>query len=371
MSRRSSPRRLAVVACLVAVPIALAGCGGSSQEDAAATTTPTGQEAGDSSLADVVVSGAVGKAPTVQVQEPFSVTAFVRKEVVQGTGAKVARGQQVSIEYLGINGTDGRVFDSSYVRSKTSTFVLDEGSVSLPGIVKAVDGANVGSRIVVAVPPKDGYGKEGMAALGIGPDDTLIFVVDVLSTKALLTRAEGAPQPAVPGLPVVALDDDGEPTITVPSSAPPAALVVDQRIIGTGPAVGRGQKVTLHYTGVIWQGGRVFDSTWDREEPITQPVGIGKMIPGLDAALLGKNVGSQVLVVVPPSAGYGKDGNASADIKGTDTLVYVVDILDATGKVLPEPTPTPTASPSPSASRSGSATATPSRRSSPSPSPTR
>ena len=53
------------------------------------------------------------------------------------------------------------------------------------------------------------------------------------------------------------------------------------------------------------------------------------MIPGWDEALVGQTVGSQVLVIVPPNKGYGANGNPSGGIKGTDTLVFVVDILDA------------------------------------------
>ena len=53
------------------------------------------------------------------------------------------------------------------------------------------------------------------------------------------------------------------------------------------------------------------------------------MIAGWDEGLVGKTVGSQVLLVVPPDKGYGTSGNESAGITGTDTLVFVVDILDA------------------------------------------
>ena len=57
-------------------------------------------------------------------------------------------------------------------------------------------------------------------------------------------------------------------------------------------------------------------------------IGKGQVIPGWDEGLVGQTVGSQVLLVVPPDKGYGA-GSASAGIKGTDTLVFVVDILDA------------------------------------------
>jgi peptidylprolyl isomerase len=90
-----------------------------------------------------------------------------------------------------------------------------------------------------------------------------------------------------------------------------------------------GQTVTVQYTGVIWPGGKVFDSSWVRGTPAQFPIGVGKVISGWDEALVGKTVGSEILIVVPPDKGYGAAGNAQAGIKGTDTLVFVVDILDA------------------------------------------
>ena len=54
------------------------------------------------------------------------------------------------------------------------------------------------------------------------------------------------------------------------------------------------------------------------------------MIPAWDEGLVGQTVGSQVLLVVPPDKGYGADGNPDIGVKGTDTMVFVVDILDAT-----------------------------------------
>ena len=62
---------------------------------------------------------------------------------------------------------------------------------------------------------------------------------------------------------------------------------------------------------------------------LERPIGVGQLVPGFDKALVGQPVGSRVLMVLPPSEGYGKQGNSAAGIKGTDTLVFVVDLLDA------------------------------------------
>ena len=101
-------------------------------------------------------------------------------------------------------------------------------------------------------------------------------------------------------------------------------------IEGTGPVVKAGQTVTVHYKGAIWRDGSVFDASWKRKQTAQFSIGTGQVIAGWDTGIVGQRVGSQVLLVIPPDQGYGSTGQASAGIKGTDTLVFVVDILAAT-----------------------------------------
>ena len=150
------------------------------------------------------------------------------------------------------------------------------------------------------------------------------------SVRTPLARATGDAVAPVDGQPTVTLAADGKPTITIPSGvAAPTSLVVQPLIKGTGPVVTAGQTISVHYTGVIYDGGKQFDSSWDRGQPADFVIGKGQVIPGWDEGLVGQTVGSQVLLVVPPDKGYGAQGQSSAGIKGTDTLVFVVDILDA------------------------------------------
>ena len=60
---------------------------------------------------------------------------------------------------------------------------------------------------------------------------------------------------------------------------------------------------------------------------MTFPLGVGGLIPAWDEGLVGVEKGSRVLILAPPADGYGSAGNQAAGIKGTDTLVFVVDIL--------------------------------------------
>jgi peptidylprolyl isomerase len=302
----------------MALLVSLAGCGGSDSGAGAAPVT---------SLDAVTVNGAKGAKPTVKFAHPFSVSQTDRRVLIAGSGSTVVRGQRVSIDYVGINGTDGREFDSSYGKQPTS-FMIDSTQV-IKGFASGLAGVKVGSRVLLAIPPKDAYGVRGVPAVGIGPTDTLIFVIDVRAANKVLSKAEGTAVTPRSGLPVVKRDARGKPTITLPRTRPPTSLVVQPLITGKGPKVRTAQTITVQYTGVIWPGGRVFDSSWARGTPAQFPIGVGKVISGWDEALVGKTVGSEVLIVVPPDKGYGAAGNAQAGIKGTDTLVFVVDILDA------------------------------------------
>jgi peptidylprolyl isomerase len=290
-----------------------------------APTAPTRRTVND--LARVEVTGRFGREPTVKVPTPFAVGKTVRTVLTKGAGPRVTKGQRVTVDYLGVNGADGREFNSSF-GATPSTFILDPGQY-LPGLVTAVTGTTVGSRVLVAIPPADAYGVNGQPSAGIGPTDTIVVVVDVRSAGDVLTRAEGTPVAPRPGLPTVTSEGAGEPKIELPRGAAPTTLVVQPLIAGKGARVRKGQQITVQYTGVIWPGGRQFDSSWDRDTPAVFPIGLGQVVAGWDEGLVGQRVGSRVLLVLPPDKGYGAAGRPSSRIKGTDTLVFVVDVLGA------------------------------------------
>jgi FKBP-type peptidyl-prolyl cis-trans isomerase len=79
----------------------------------------------------------------------------------------------------------------------------------------------------------------------------------------------------------------------------------------------------------VYGTGKVFDSSYASGNLLSLPVGVGQLVPGFDKGIVGQTVGSRVLLVLPPADGYGKAGNPQAGIKGTDTIVFVVDILAA------------------------------------------
>jgi peptidylprolyl isomerase len=78
----------------------------------------------------------------------------------------------------------------------------------------------------------------------------------------------------------------------------------------------------------VYEGDKPFDESYSTN-PASFAIGTGGVIKGWDQALVGKTVGSRVLIAIPPKLGYGEEGNKNAGIKGTDTLYFVVDILGA------------------------------------------
>jgi peptidylprolyl isomerase len=301
----------------------------------AATTAPAAPSAAatpsaavkSSNLSAIKVTGS-GK-PTLEIPTPFAVEKTSKRVLTAGTGKAVATGQRVTIDYVGVNGTDGKQFDTSFGKPDPVTFIVGDKNL-IKGMNDGLSGVSVGSRVLLAIPAVDGYGSNGAPDAGIGPTDTLLFVVDVKSATTPLDRATGTAVAPKAGQPTVALDSaSGKPTITVPKSAAPTSLVVQPLIKGEGATVAKGQNITVHYTGVIWASGKEFDSSWTNGAPASFAIGTGNVIPGWDKGLVGQKVGSQVLLVIPPADGYGATGAPQAGIGATDTLVFVVDILSA------------------------------------------
>jgi peptidylprolyl isomerase len=121
------------------------------------------------------------------------------------------------------------------------------------------------------------------------------------------------------------------PRLSIPAKPAPGKLTQQTLIKGTGATVAKGDTLIANYVGETWapKAGKpdVFDSSFKRGSPAAFVIGAGAVIAGWDKTLVGKHLGSQVLLTVPPSDGYGANGQPSAGITGTDTLVFVVDLV--------------------------------------------
>lgn len=118
-----------------------------------------------------------------------------------------------------------------------------------------------------------------------------------------------------------------KPSISIPQDLPPSSLVIDDEIVGIGDEATSGRNVSVHYVGVAWSTGKQFDASWDRNEPFDFRLGAGQVIAGWDQGVAGMKVGGRRKLTIPPHMGYGDHGAGSV-IKGGETLVFVVDLLN-------------------------------------------
>ncbi len=117
-----------------------------------------------------------------------------------------------------------------------------------------------------------------------------------------------------------------QPAVTVPKGTPPAHLVVKDLIKGTGQRLNTGRTATFNYVGVLYKTRKVFDSSWQRNQPFTTALTTGNVIPGWVQGLAGMRVGGRRELIVPPALAYGKAGQPPT-IPANSTLVFVVDLL--------------------------------------------
>jgi peptidylprolyl isomerase len=158
---------LTIALCLAFVA-AVAGCGSSSSSTGSTTTTSTSESAPVSEKTK----------PKVVVPKGAPPKKLVIKEVEKGSGPAAKPGDEVTVQYVGVSYKSGKEFDSSWSRNEPFSFKLGAGQV-IPGWDQGVVGMKVGGRRELIIPSNLAYGPEGSPP-AIGPNETLIFVIDLL-----------------------------------------------------------------------------------------------------------------------------------------------------------------------------------------------
>jgi peptidylprolyl isomerase len=168
-----SPRVLAL--SLACAALAVAGCGGSDseQQSSAPTATPTQTE--------TPAPAAPAKKPKVPKPRGKPPKKLVKKDLKVGKGAVAKPGSTVVVQYVGVSFKTGKQFDASWDRGQPFSFAIGSGQV-IPGWEKGIPGMRVGGRRELVIPPKLAYGLQGSPPV-IGPNETLVFVVDLLSVQ--------------------------------------------------------------------------------------------------------------------------------------------------------------------------------------------
>lgn len=317
-------RRPATTAAALTALLFLAGCSADDGADPADTPTetatetatepaeaatgePTGNAPEDvAALEGVTLEGEPGAAPTLTFEQPLNVGGQAAVVAAPGDGETLEEGQLLVVDFIQVNGENGEVLDSTYEGGDQPLVISDE--VTVPALNDVLVGQQVGARVLFATPT------QAAAA---------IMAIEVRDAR---TRAEGETVEPPEGLPAVTLAENGEPSIEPVDGDAPTELVAATTIEGEGDVVEEGDYLHVQYSGWLWDG-TAFDSSWSRGAPTPFEIGTGKVIEGWDTGLVGKTVGSQVLLVVPPEVGYGDQDQGT--IPPGSTLVFVVDILHA------------------------------------------
>jgi peptidylprolyl isomerase len=301
--------------------VALAACGDDSAE-------PAGESSGGGSAAleAITIEGDPGSDPKVTWNGELNAGDVESKVISEGDGDEVESGDQVFAHIWIGNGTSQKKAFSTYDGSQPQLLTVDEKSLS-PLFLEGVEGQTIGSRVALSASAETAFGPQGNTSLGIGNKDSILTVIDIVS--GIGEAAEGKANKA-PGWAPAFQGDAAAPTgfdfagVPKPSGKLQQATLIE----GEGPVIEQGQTLAVDYLGQVYKGEKPFDESYTAN-PASFPIGTGGVIPGWDQALVGKTVGSRVLLAIPPDLGYGKEGNKQAGIKGTDTLYFVVDILGA------------------------------------------
>lgn len=121
-------------------------------------------------------------------------------------------------------------------------------------------------------------------------------------------------------------DTKTKPVVEVPEGEPPAVLVEEDLVEGSGPSAKKNDEVTVQYVGVGYETGEEFDASWDRGEPFTFQLGVGQVIKGWDEGVEGMKAGGRRQLTIPPDLAYGESGSPPA-IGPNETLIFVVDLV--------------------------------------------
>jgi peptidylprolyl isomerase len=162
---------LTILACAA---LAVAGCG-SDDDD---TTSDSTQAEGNAAQVEQAADTSGRTKPEVTVPDGEPPAQLEETELIEGTGKEAKSGDEVTVQYVGVGYESEEEFDSSWSRNEPFSFTLGAGEV-IPGWDQGVAGMKVGGRRELVIPPELAYGEAGSPP-AIGPNETLIFVVDLV-----------------------------------------------------------------------------------------------------------------------------------------------------------------------------------------------
>jgi peptidylprolyl isomerase len=157
---------------VVCAALVIAGCGGGGDSSTGSS------EASGSTPATTSESPAAKTKPKVKVPSGAPPKQLEIKELEEGSGTEAKAGDEVTVQYVGVDYKNGKEFDSSWSRNEPFPFTLGAGQV-ISGWEQGVEGMKVGGRRELTIPSELAYGEEGRPP-AIPPNETLVFVIDLL-----------------------------------------------------------------------------------------------------------------------------------------------------------------------------------------------
>ncbi|MEC4016669.1 FKBP-type peptidyl-prolyl cis-trans isomerase [Streptomyces sp. H27-D2] len=329
MNHTKTARRIAVALTVPAL-LFTAACG-----------SDDGGDDSSKAASGVKVSGKFGAKPKITVPKDAKAPGeAVVKTVSEGDGAKVTKDSFVRLDFAGQTMKDSKDLGSTWAAKPGASpdaaraqAVAQMGKPSQLMPTKVIDsivGKKSGSRVEIEGTAKALIGAQLNPQSGIKPTDGLVWVVDVVAAEKVDPKAQAKGDQAKPddGLPEVTAEGEKAAKIKVTKGEKaPKGLEQQVLIKGDGAEVKSGDGLIAQYTGVKWEDGKKFDSSWDHGGATAFQIGTGSVIQGWDKSLVGKHIGDRVELVIPPKQAYGADPKNKL---AKNTLVFVVDIV---GKV--------------------------------------
>ncbi|GAA0985963.1 FKBP-type peptidyl-prolyl cis-trans isomerase [Acrocarpospora macrocephala] len=319
-------QKTATGASPAATPAGSAAASGSAPAPSAAAslTGPLGD------AKNIKVDGSAGTMPKVTFPAGNPALTSSARVIAPGDGSAAKDGDTLvaNVSVYTWDGKENKTVGSAYDKGTPEFVPVNQ---NLPKVLHdGLVGLKPGGRVLVVI-AKDSLdqamidnAKQQGTDFGV---TSQVLVIDMVSAAAR-AAVGNATDPGIEGVKLVNPGGETAPELTTKTVAqPPKDLVVKTVIKGDGPKVKETQTVMVHYTGKIWGSDQEFDSSWKRGEA-TQ-FALSQVVKGWAQGLTGVAVGSRVVITIPPELGYGKEGQAEAGIKGTDTLVFVVDVLGA------------------------------------------
>ncbi|WP_285724765.1 FKBP-type peptidyl-prolyl cis-trans isomerase [Psychromicrobium xiongbiense] len=311
-------RSRALAAILIPLALLLAACGNGSSASSSSSTAAASASvpaANADLLKDVKLTpAAAGQAPTLDFPKPLAIDKAAAKIAVEGTGAVIKGGQQVTLRQVAVQASDGTALGETFSAASGDVVVLNSDvQQNAPLFYSLFVGAKVGTYVLFGAPAQSANGQTQPAAVGA-------FYLE--SAKDILMPTDQVNQLDAAGkLPQVTFDDKGTPSVKIPAVDAPTSLVVKVLKDSTGDPVQASNKVNAYYTGWTWADGKQFDTSYGKPTPFN--FSLSQVIKGWTYGLVGQRVGSTVLLVIPADLAY---GSTPSNGQPAGPLVFVVKI---------------------------------------------